>query len=275
MKTSAISFLILISAGTLDATVIKGKANVYTLPGRVPFAVLYNGSHVREADSRWNNPWIDFTCYAKASDLTDGKLVLRADTIDYGGGATLKNIFVGDTVYLYSDTSFKHITGYAWPAIDSLGWIYFGYPFPLTSDKPDEHSDYLICHVYGGVDSSSILQFDPWRGVVNSIADTGVLFKTSFSTLNRQMSVIDNYCTKISGKGSEYSETYNENDPDPNIVFLYFFRDGILKAIWSDHKLHVNGGHRFHHGYIYWDDSVQPSSPKIERYFKRRLDYTP
>jgi hypothetical protein len=267
-------FLTILSAST-NATLIKGRAPVYTFPDRTHFAILYDSAYILQAwNSHWKQPFIDFYCFVRKSHLTDGKLMKRTIDFNYGGGVIrpTNGIFMTDTIYLYSDSLFQNVIGYAWPATDSV-WINFQEPNPHTHDN--SRLNYLECSLHGGVDSSSILEFDPWRNIVNSIIDSGELFSTSFRTLNKKMSAIHNYCTNISGRGIEYSETYDEDTPVPQIVFLYLFHDGILKAIWADYKLNLKGGHSFQNGYVYCDDSVLSSLSKIEMKFKQMLDYTP
>jgi hypothetical protein len=276
MRSKVILFLLAISCYTLHASLIKGKARIYTLPSRTPFAMLYDSSYVMQAwNWKWKQPFIDFQCFVKKSHLADGKLVTRTINFDYGGGVVrpTKKIIMTDTVYLYSDTSLQQITGYAWPTSDSSAWINFQQSDPYKHENT--RLNYLECWLYGGIDSSSILEFDPWNGIIRSLSEKRNLFKISFNELNQFMSTIHSYCTQISRKGIEYSETYDEDNPTPGIALLYLFRDGILKAIWTEFRLNENNAQIFERGYIYFDDSVRSSLSKIKTKFKQRLHYTP
>ena len=261
--------LLIIVCTSSYATLIKGKTKVYKLPNEVTFAVLYDGSFVREA---WNPYWthvlIDFDCYVGKSNLANGKLVTKTVNVNYGQNVILPRdeIFMIDTVYLYSDTSLMNITGYAYPASDS-GWINF--------DDIKKSSTYLRCELFGGVDSSSILEFDPWNGIIDSIEKHDELFKMTFVDLNTRMSSIQNYCTDIKGKGIEYSETYDEDNPTPGVALLYVFRDGVLKALWTEQRLAQKNRERLDRGYFYFDESMRSRLKVIRKKVVEMLDYTP
>lgn len=266
MKLGTICLLVFIFAATVNATLTKGRAKVYTLPDRVPFAVLYDSSFVLQTwGYKPKQCFIEFDGFVKTSDIKNGRLKRKYVKI-YGELIATDEFSLSDTVYLYSDTSLKKIAGYIWRQPKDSSCIGF---YDVMHNP-----DCLGCYIDGGIDSTSILDFDPWYAVINSILKNRNLFETRFRDLKRSMLTRGGNFSDICGKGGEYYETIDEEDPEPDVVLLYFFHNGVLRAMWANRGLKIESGERFHGGYIYYDGSVKSSLSKIERKFKAILDYT-
>jgi hypothetical protein len=271
MKIKTFCFFLVISHTISFATLIKGKAKVYTIESHIPFAVLYDSAYVMQSyDSQRDKIWINYYCFIKKADYRNGKLVTRTIQFDYDGKGLKKwpvdKIFMTDTIYLYADSNLQKIIGYAWPATDSV-------TISFQDDFRYKSPNYFQCWLYGHVDSSSIKEFEPWNNIIRKINKENMLFSTSFAKLNGIMLLIHNYCTPITGKGVEYSETYDEETPEPNKPLIYVFQNGILKAIWCEIKLNIKNKEKYHGGNLYYDDSIKSLLPKIKKNIKATLDY--
>jgi hypothetical protein len=270
MRTRIYTLCLLFLCSSSLATSIKGRATVYTPQKHKPFAVLYDGTSIlQSSDKRRNQIWVELHCFVSKTDYEKGKLATRTIQFDYDSKGKsswpVDQIFLTDTVYLYSDDALQHLIGHAWPATDSLS---------ISIDDRDKSPKYLRCWLYGHVDSSAIAQFNPWNKVILTVDSSSNLFKISYAQLKGHMRSINNYCTEISGKGLEYSETYDEDTPTPGIALVYVFRDGILKALWTEVKLAKKNMLKFERGYLYYDDSLKSLLPTLKKEIKGRLDYT-
>jgi hypothetical protein len=258
MKMKTILFLFFFYS-SLHATLIKGKAKVYTMDTHIAFAVLCDNTIVSQSIDWREKVMIDIHCFVDKSVCRNGKLVTK--TMGH-------KILMSDTVYLYSDTTLQNKIGYSWPATDSVS-ISFQDGFRYKSPN------YFGCWIYGHVDSSSIKEFNPWNNIVQRIDDKNALFTTSYAELNGLMLSINNYCTPIKGKGLEYSETYDEETPEPNTPLIYVFQNGTLKAIWTKIKLKIKNKEKFYGSNLYYDDSMKAVLQKIKKNIKASLNYQP
>jgi hypothetical protein len=256
MNIKLLFICILVFCTFSSATFIKGKAKVYTIDHHVPFAVLYESTYVTQTwDAQRGSLWIEMYGCARKSNFSKEQLEVRKYSIK-------------DTIYLYADSNFQKIIGYAWPATDSLS-LYF------QDVYPSRNSNYLECNIYGHVDSSSILEFEPWKKVIKTLNKKNQLFNLSFSKLESLMFAINNDCTPITGVGDEYSQTYDEERPTPNHTLISYFHNGKLKALWSEVNLNIKNKEKVKYGYLYFDDSVKSQVSSIKKEIKGYLNYTP
>jgi hypothetical protein len=234
------------------AVVVRGPATVYTVTGKMPFAVITDCTQVKCSYTKASVSCIELKGFVDPEEILSGHLVLNKTTlIENSLRTTIRDVVVADTIALFRDSALTDTLGYAWQTEERNAMV-----IKNCYGKQNR----LVFSLYGHIDTAQLIDASPWDLQLRQLLERDGPFNRDARVFALLLGFKDTVTLDV-----HYEYTWNDAGTNKDIDNVWVFKFGKLKAVWT--RLDINGLTRLNTAgkYLYYCDDSRFYIDKVQR----------